>query len=70
MPALGAGIPNSAPTTTINKMCGSGMKAIMMASDQIRAGEVSVAVAGGIARRTCSYRSSTFTPRIVALQRG
>jgi acetyl-CoA C-acetyltransferase len=31
--SLGAGIPKSVPTTTINKMCGSGMKAIMMAAD-------------------------------------
>src|SRR5688500_1769803 len=46
--ALGAGIPKGVPTTTINKMCGSGMKAIMMAADQIRAGDVSVAVAGGL----------------------
>jgi acetyl-CoA C-acetyltransferase len=46
--ALGALIPQGVPTTTINKMCGSGMKAIMMAADQIRAGDVSVAVAGGL----------------------
>jgi acetyl-CoA C-acetyltransferase len=46
--ALGAGIPRGTPTTTINKMCGSGMKAIMMAADQIRAGDVHVAVAGGL----------------------
>ena len=46
--ALGAGIPTGVPTTTINKMCGSGMKAIMMAADQIRAGDVSLAVAGGL----------------------
>jgi len=46
--ALGAMIPQGVPTTTINKMCGSGMKAIMMAADQIRAGDVSVAVAGGL----------------------
>ena len=46
--ALGAGIPQGTPTTTINKMCGSGMKAIMMAADQIRAGDVHVAVAGGL----------------------
>src|SRR6185295_5838462 len=31
--ALGAGVPKGVPTTTINKMCGSGMKAIMMAAD-------------------------------------
>ena len=46
--ALGAAIPKGVPTTTINKMCGSGMKAIMMASDQIRTGDVSIAVAGGL----------------------
>jgi acetyl-CoA C-acetyltransferase len=46
--ALGAGIPASVPATTINKMCGSGMKAIMMAADQIRAGDVEVVVAGGL----------------------
>ena len=46
--ALGAGIPTSTPATTVNKMCGSGMKAIMMAADQIRAGDVEVAVAGGL----------------------
>jgi len=46
--ALGAMIPQGVPTTTINKMCGSGMKAIMMAADQIRTGDVSVAVAGGL----------------------
>ena len=46
--ALGAAIPRGVPTTTINKMCGSGMKAIMMAADQIRTGDVSIAVAGGL----------------------
>jgi len=46
--ALGAAIPKGVPTTTINKMCGSGMKAIMMAADQVRTGDVSVAVAGGL----------------------
>jgi acetyl-CoA C-acetyltransferase len=46
--ALGAGIPQGVPTTTINKMCGSGMKAIMMAADQIRGGDVTIAVAGGL----------------------
>jgi acetyl-CoA C-acetyltransferase len=46
--SLGAGIPKGVPTTTINKMCGSGMKAIMMASDQIRGGDVSIVVGGGL----------------------
>jgi acetyl-CoA C-acetyltransferase len=46
--ALGAQVPKGVPTTTINKMCGSGMKAIMMAADQIRAGDIALAVAGGL----------------------
>ena len=46
--ALGAAIPRGVPTTTINKMCGSGMKAIMMAADQVRTGDVAIAVAGGL----------------------
>jgi acetyl-CoA C-acetyltransferase len=46
--ALGAAVPKSVPATTINKMCGSGMKAIMMAADQIRTGDVSIVVAGGL----------------------
>ncbi|MEJ0084808.1 MAG: acetyl-CoA C-acyltransferase [Pseudomonadota bacterium] len=46
--SLGAGIPKGVPTTTINKMCGSGMKALMMAADQLRAGDISIAVAGGL----------------------
>jgi len=50
--ALGAGIPHGTPTTTINKMCGSGMKAIMMAADQIRAGDVTLSVAGGLESMT------------------
>lgn len=50
--ALGAGIPKSVPTTTINKMCGSGMKAIMTAVDQLRAGEASVIAAGGLESMT------------------
>src|SRR6476646_9151015 len=40
--ALGAALPRGVPTTTINKMCGSGMKAIMMAADQIRSGDVAL----------------------------
>jgi acetyl-CoA C-acetyltransferase len=50
--ALSAGIPKSVPATTINKMCGSGMKAVMMAADQIRAGGASIMVAGGLESMT------------------
>jgi acetyl-CoA C-acetyltransferase len=46
--ALGAGVPIAAPATTINKMCGSGLKAVMMAADQIRAGHADVVLAGGL----------------------
>lgn len=44
----GAGIPDAAGATTVNKMCGSGMKAVMLAHDQIMAGQVDVMVAGGM----------------------
>jgi acetyl-CoA C-acetyltransferase len=45
---LGAGLPKSLPCTTINKVCGSGMKAAMLAYDQIRAGSASIMIAGGM----------------------
>ena len=50
--AVGAGIAMSVPATTVNKMCGSGMKAVMMAADQIRAGSARVALAGGLESMT------------------
>jgi len=46
--ALGAGVPQVIPATTINKMCGSGLKAVMMAADQIRSGTASIVLAGGL----------------------
>ncbi len=46
--ALGAGISVSAGTTTVNKMCGSGMKTVMMACDTLIAGQSDVVVAGGM----------------------
>jgi acetyl-CoA C-acetyltransferase len=45
---LGAGLPLAAGATTINKVCGSGMKAIMLAHDLISAGSAEVIVAGGM----------------------
>ena len=45
--ALGAGVPIGVPATTINKMCGSGLKAVMMAADQIRSGTADIVLAGG-----------------------
>jgi acetyl-CoA C-acetyltransferase len=50
--AIGAGVAPSTPATTVNKMCGSGLKAIMMAADQIRAGDIRIALAGGLESMT------------------
>jgi acetyl-CoA C-acetyltransferase len=50
--SIGAGIPNSTAATTVNKMCGSGMKAAMLAHDLIVAGSSSVAIAGGMESMT------------------
>ena len=47
-----AGIPDAAGATTINKVCGSGMKAIMFATDIIKAGSARVVVAGGMESMT------------------
>jgi acetyl-CoA C-acetyltransferase len=46
--SLGAGIPNSVPCTTVNKVCGSGLKSVMLATTQIIAGEARLVVAGGM----------------------
>jgi acetyl-CoA C-acetyltransferase len=46
--AIGAGLPDEIPAMTINKVCGSGLKAVMLASQAIRAGDQQVAVAGGM----------------------
>jgi acetyl-CoA C-acetyltransferase len=50
--SLGAGIPTSAGCTTVNKVCGSGMKAIMLAHDAIKAGSAAIVVAGGMESMT------------------
>ncbi|QEZ48961.1 acetyl-CoA C-acyltransferase [Cupriavidus oxalaticus] len=55
---LGAGLPPSTPATTISKMCGSGMKSVMLAHDLLLAGSCTVAVAGGM-------ESMTNAPHIV-----
>jgi len=61
--ALAAGIPIGTPATTINKMCGSALKAVMMAADQIRAGDVEIIVAGG-------FESMTNAPYLLPKARG
>ena len=50
--AIAAGIPLAVPATTLNKMCGSGLKAVMAAADQIRAGDIDIALAGGLESMT------------------
>ena len=61
--ALAAGLPKSAGCTTVNKVCGSGMKAIMLANDLIKAGSASIIVAGGM-------ESMTNAPHMVAARTG
>ena len=46
--ALGAGLSNHVPATTINKVCASGMKAVTMATQDIKAGDVDIIIAGGM----------------------
>ncbi|MDX9704136.1 MAG: acetyl-CoA C-acyltransferase [Weeksellaceae bacterium] len=46
--ALGAGIPNTVPCTTVNKVCASGMKAVMLAAQTIKCGDADIVVAGGM----------------------
>src|ERR1700761_8035873 len=52
--SIGAGIPNTAPCTTVSKVCGSGMKAVMIASDQLALGHADILVAGGMESMTNS----------------
>jgi len=61
--ALGAGLPVSAEATTLNKMCGSGMQAAIMAHDALVAGSADVIVAGGM-------ESMTNAPYLLTKHRG
>ncbi|MBV8062667.1 MAG: acetyl-CoA C-acyltransferase [Nevskia sp.] len=61
--ALGAGLDKAVPCTTINKMCGSGLKAVMFAHDQMLAGTNRVMVAGGM-------ESMTNAPHLLLKARG
>jgi len=61
--AVGAGLPLSVEATTVNKMCGSGMQAVIMAAEAIGAGAIDVAVAGGM-------ESMTGAPYLLAKHRG
>ncbi len=46
--ALAAGVPNTVSCTTVNKVCGSGMKSIMLAANALRCGQTTAAIAGGM----------------------
>ena len=46
--AIFAGVPDSVPCTTVNKVCASGMKAVMQAAQAIALGDISIAIAGGM----------------------
>ena len=61
--ALGAGLPQAVPAVTLNKMCGSGMQALMAAADSIRAGSARTIVAGGM-------ESMTNAPYLLPKMRG
>jgi acetyl-CoA C-acetyltransferase len=61
--ALGAGLPNSVEATTVNKMCGSGMQAAILAHDALAAGSVDVIIAGGM-------ESMTNAPYLMTKHRG
>ena len=61
--ALGAGLPRSVEATTVNKMCGSGMQAAIMADEALRAGTVDVVIAGGM-------ESMTNAPYLMPKHRG
>jgi acetyl-CoA C-acetyltransferase len=50
--AIKAGLKNTTPSTTVNKMCGSGMKAAMMAFDELTTGNATIVVAGGMESMT------------------
>jgi acetyl-CoA C-acetyltransferase len=61
--ALGAGLPEGVQATTVNKMCGSGMQAAIMAHDALAAGTARIVIAGGM-------ESMTNAPYLLAKHRG
>jgi acetyl-CoA C-acetyltransferase len=61
--AIKAGLNNTTPATTVNKMCGSGMKAAMMAFDELATGNATIVVAGGM-------ESMTNAPHLLPKSRG
>ncbi len=60
--ALGAGLPHSVPCMTVNKVCGSGLKAVALAAQSIRAGDAELVVAGG-------QENMSLTPHVLPASR-
>lgn len=52
--ALESGLSSKTPCTTVNKVCGSGMKSIMLGIEQVRSGSATIVVAGGMENMTCA----------------
>jgi len=61
--ALGAGLPNSVPCTTVNKVCGSGLKTVLLAAQSIAQGDIDIAVSGGM-------ESMSNAPHLVQMRAG
>ena len=61
--AIAAGLPATVPATTINQLCGSGLRAVALAAQAIRAGDAEVVVAGGM-------ESMSRAPHVAALREG
>ena len=60
--SLGAGMPDSVPATTVNKVCGSGLKSVMMAAQAIRCEDAHIVIAGGTENMT---RAPHVTPTVL-----
>jgi len=61
--ALNSGIPNNVPCTTINKVCASGMKSIMLGVQAIKAGDAEIVLAGGM-------ENMSMSPHFIYLRKG
>lgn len=57
--SIGAGIPNTAPAFTVNQVCGSGMKSVILAAQAVQNGDAEIVVAGGVENMT---RSAYLSP--------
>jgi acetyl-CoA C-acetyltransferase len=60
--SIGAGIPDSVPATSVNKVCGSGLKSVMLAAQAIQCGDADIVVAGGTESMT---RAPHVTPTVL-----